>query len=66
MGYARSMLTMAALKGTKGLYVEDQTDFKKGRVVIIYELFAAQIVAFGSIVLDRPLDRDYPVGSTES
>ena len=34
------MLTMAALKGTRRLYVQDQ------------------------IVIDRPVDRDYPIGST--
>ena len=35
-----------------------------GRIVIIHDLFAAQIVAYGSIVIDRPVDRDYPIGST--
>ena len=55
---------MAALKGTRRLYVQDQTGFRIGRIVIIHDLFAAQIVAYGSIVIDRPVDRDYPIGST--
>ena len=63
-GFAVTTLTMAALKGTKRLYVQDQTGFRIGRIVIIHGLFAAQIVAHGSIVIDRPVDRDYPVGST--
>ena len=24
----------------------------------------AQVIAFGSLVLDRPLDRDYPAGAS--
>ena len=55
---------MAALKGIRRLYVQDQTGFRIGRIVIIHDLFAAQIVAYGSIVIDRPVDRDYPIGST--
>ena len=31
---------------------------------IIHDLFAAQIVAYGSIVIDRPVNRDCPIGST--
>ena len=60
----KTVLTMAALKGARRLYVQDQTGFHIGRIVIIHDLFAAQIVAFGSIVIDRPVDRDYPIGST--
>ena len=63
-GFAATILTMAALKGTRRLYVQDQTGFRIGRIVIIHDLFAAQIVACGSFVIDRPVDRDYPVGST--
>ena len=63
-GFAKTVLTMAALKGTRRLYVQDQTGFRIGRIVIIHDLFAAQIVAYGSIVIDRPVDRDYPIGST--
>ena len=63
-GFAVTTLTMPALKGAKRLYVQDQTGFRIGRKVIIHDLFAAQIVAYGSIVIDRPVDRDYPVGST--
>ena len=63
-GFAATTLTMAALKGTKRLYVQDQTGFRIGRIVIIHDLFAAQIVAYGSIIIDRPVDRDYPAGST--
>ena len=67
-GFAATTLTMAGIKGTKrlyhSLYVQDQTGFRIGRIVIIHDLFAAQIVAYGSIVIDRPVDRDYPVGST--
>ena len=50
-GFATTILTMAALKGTRRLYVQ-------------HDVFAAQIVAYGSIVIDRPVDRDYPAGST--
>ena len=63
-GFPKTVLTMAALKGTRRLYVQDQTGFRIGRIVIIHDLFAAQIVAYGSIVIDRPVDRDYPIGST--
>ena len=52
-----------SLKGMTRIYVDDQTHFKVGKIIIICELFMAQVVAFGSLVLDRPLDRDYPVGS---
>ena len=63
-GFAKTVLAMAALKGTRRLYVQDQTGFHIGRIVIIHDLFAAQIVAYGSVTIDRPVDRDYPVGST--
>ena len=63
-GFPSTVLTMAALKGTRRLYVQDQSGFRIGRIVIIHDLFAAQVVAYGSIVIDRPVDRDYPVGST--
>ena len=62
--FPKTVLTMAALKGTRRLYVQDQTGFRIGRIVIIHDLFAAQIVAYGSIIIDRPVDRDYPIGST--
>ena len=62
--FPKTVLTMAALKGTRRLYVQDQTGFRIGRIVIIHDLFAAQIVAYGSIVIDRPVDRDYPIRST--
>ena len=45
------------------IYVDDQTHFKVGKIIIICELFMAQVIALGSLVLDRPLDRDYPAGS---
>ena len=61
-GFANSVLAMAALKGTRRIYVQDQKDFQWGRVVSIHEIFAAQVIAYGSLVLDRALDRDYPVG----
>ena len=63
-GFAVTTLTMAALKGTRRLCVQDQNGFRIGRIIIIHDLFAAQIVAYGSIIIDRPVDRDYPVGST--
>ena len=45
------------------IYVDDQTHFKVGKIIIICELFMAQVIALGSLVLDRPLDRDYPAGA---
>ena len=63
-GFPVTTLTMAALKGTRRLYVSRSKWFRIGRIVIIHDLFAAQIVAYGSIIIDRPVDRDYPVGST--
>ena len=48
---------------TRLLYVQDQTGFHIGRIVIIHDLLAAQIVAYG-FVIGRPVDRDYPIGST--
>ena len=45
------------------IYVDDQTHFKVGKIIIICELFMAQEIALGSLVLDRPLDREYPAGS---
>ena len=52
---------MSALKGTNLTYVQDQTEFKIGRIILIYDVFAAQVIAYGSLVLDRVLDRNYPV-----
>ena len=57
--FPKTVLTVAALKRTRRLYVQDQTGFRIGRIVIIHDLFAAQIVAYGSFVIDRPVDRDY-------
>ena len=57
-GLPKTVLTMAALKGTRRLYVQDQTGFRIGRIVI-HDLFAAQIVLS---LIDQ--DRDYPIGST--
>ena len=62
--YASSRLALASLKGVTRIYVDDQTHFKVGKIIIIIcELFMAQIIGLGSLVLDRPLDRDYPAGS---
>ena len=60
---ACSRLALPSLKGVTRIYVDDQTHFKVGRIIIICELFMAQVIAFGSLVLDRPLDRDYPAGA---
>ena len=60
---ACSRHALPSLKGVTRLYVEDQTHFKVGKIIIISELFMAQVIAFGSLVLDRPLDRDYPAGA---
>ena len=54
-GFPKTVLTMAALKGAERLYVQDQTGFRIGRIVIIHDLFA-----YRSIVIDRPVDRDCP------
>ena len=35
-GFPKTVLTMAALKGTRRLYVQDQTGFRIGRIVIIH------------------------------
>ena len=61
---ACSRLAIPSLKGVTRIYVEDQTHFKVGKIIIICELFMAQVIAFGSLVLDRPLDRDYPAGAS--
>ena len=61
---ACSRLALPSLKGVTRIYVEDQTHFKVGRIIIICELFMAQMIAFGSLVLDRPWDRDYPAGAS--
>ena len=50
---------MAALKGTRRLSVPDQSGFRIGMIVLIHDLFAALIVAYRSIIVDRPVDRDY-------
>ena len=34
-----------------------------GKLIIICDLFMAQVIALGSLVLERPLDRDHPAGS---
>ena len=60
---ACSRLALPSLKGVTRIYVDDQTHFKVGKIIIICELFMAQVIALGSLVLDRPLDRDYPAGS---
>ena len=61
---ACSRHAIPSLKGVTRIYVEDQTHFKVGKIIIICELFMAQVIAFGSLVLDRPLDRDYPAGAS--
>ena len=61
--YASSRLALPSLKGVTRIYVDDQTHFKVGKIIIISELFMAQVIALGSLVLDRPLDRDYPAGA---
>ena len=38
--------------------------FKVGKIIIICDLFKAQVIGLGSLVLARPLDREYPAGST--
>ena len=55
-----STLGMSALQGTNRIYVHDQQLFRKGQVIIIHELFVAQIIDFGSLVLDRNLDQTFP------
>ena len=60
---ACSRLALPSLRGVTRIYVEDQTHFKLGKIITICELFMAQVIAFGSLVLDRPLDRDYPAGA---
>ena len=55
--------TIFERKGVTRIYVDDQTHFKVGKIIIICELFMAQVIALGSLVLNRPLDRDYPAGS---
>ena len=38
--------------------------FHKGQTIIIGERFVAKIVNFGSLILDRNLDQNYPAGTT--
>ena len=61
--YDCSRLAVTSLKGVRRIYVDDQTHFKVGKMIIIRNLFMAQVIALGSLVLDRPLDQDYPAGS---
>ena len=63
-GFPKTVLTMAALKETRRPHVQDQIGFRIGRIVVTHDLLAAQIVAYGSIVIDGPVDRDCPIGST--
>ena len=58
-----STLAMSALQGTNRICVHDQQLFRKGQVIIIHELFVAQIIDFGSLVLDRNLDQTFPAGA---
>ena len=58
-----STLAMPVLQGTSRIYVHDQQLFRKGQVIIIHKLFVAQIVDFGSLVLDRNLDQTFPAGA---
>ena len=58
-----STLAMSALQGANRIYVHDQQLFRKGQVIIIHELFVAQIIDFGSLVLDRNLDQTFPAGA---
>ena len=58
-----STLAMPALQGTNRIYVHDQQLFRKGQVIITHELFVAQIIDFGSLVLDRNLDQTFPAGA---
>ena len=43
---ACSRLAITSLKGVTRIYVEDQTHFKVGKIIIICELFMAQVIAF--------------------
>ena len=58
-----STLAMTALQGTNRTYVYDQQLFHKGQMIIIHELFVAQIIDFGSLVLDRNLNQTFPTGA---
>ena len=58
-----STLAMTALQGTNRIYVYDQQLFHKGQMIIIHELFVAQIIDFGSLVLERNLDQTFPAGA---
>ena len=60
----RSTLLFNALKGMNKIYVCHQDLFHKGQMIIIGERFVAKIVDYGSLVLDRPLDQEYPSGTT--
>ena len=60
---ARSTLLVSGLKGTDFIYVCHQDLFHKGQTIIIGERFVAKIVVFGSLVLDRKLDRTFPAGT---
>ena len=42
--YASSRLALASLKGVTRIYVDDQTHFKVGKIIIICELFMAQVI----------------------
>ena len=48
------------------IFVHDQQPFRKGQVIIIHEFFVAQIIDFGSLVLDRNLDQTFPCGCNRS
>ena len=55
---------MTALQGTNRIYVFDQQLFlTRVKWSIIHELFVAQIIDFGSLVLDRNLDQTFPAGA---
>ena len=63
--YASSRLALPSLKGVTrtGFMLRIRLTLRWKRSFIICELFMAQVTGFGSLVLDRPLDRDYPAGS---
>ena len=58
-----SALAMPALQDTNRIYVHDQQLFRKLQMIIIHELFVAQNIDFGSLVLDRNLDQTFPAGA---
>ena len=62
-GIARTTLQIPVFIGQRKLRVRSYEGFSRHDIIILGEKFLAFIADFGSIVLDRPVDQNFPQGT---